>query len=664
MNKRRALQDDIFIVPRLPIDRPVVQYIRQSTRKQLRQNRFSADMQDQDMRDKLLWHGWTSELILQAISKDTGKSGTKRRDEREGLDDLYRLIETDSVGAAAAYNVSRIYRALSKAEVGAFCDLVLEHRVPIITKRRIYWPNRDDNKDLQADFQAAADYIEDHILGVVVAARDYNVAENAAYGGNSLPIGFQVIDDGERKRYAEYTPHAEKIRWLFRRYHELNGNLPLLYRELVHTNFRFPPLGPGIVAPIRLRQDEDGYYLLRNRATLIYVLTNKAYIGIYTYGDSEHKDAHDAIVPIDDFMFAYERLSPVDLAGNEREKKASEKRYGGAKALLDGVLRSDDLPVYTFDDHYVAVDDNDRWIRKEIMVCVANIDAAFTCCFEHVLEKLNNSNRAEQLHAKIEEARVKQQAQAADYTKSLVRIDQEIANAEMAQRVSKNLGDEFGYTEATKQLVQLRKDKTAIEAKQQEASHEATELAQCHDLVDKALCDWCNMKMEEKKRLVKLMMPVADITAPSIHFIRLRCFFGTPYNRTMDMLIYRKDGNRHVWTPEEETVLRQVFSSRTREQIMAALPTCSWGSINQRARQMGLRAINPYTPEKYPLTYSDLQFMAETGAKVDQVVWYMARENEGTGQALSASLQAIAMCLTTQPIRQPGASTTTSPVEQ
>src|SRR5258708_14984657 len=232
MSKRRALQDDIFIVPRLPIDRPVVQYIRQSTRKQLRQNRFSADMQDQDMRDKLLWHGWTSELILQAISKDTGKSGTKRRDEREGLDDLYRLIETDAVGAAAAYNVSRIYRALSKAEVGAFCDLVLEHRVPIITKRRIYWPNKEDNKALMADFQASADYIDDHILGVVVAARDFHVEQDISWGGHGVPVGFQVVidlleDDRTRKHYAIYEPHARLIRWLFRRYRELGGNLPL-----------------------------------------------------------------------------------------------------------------------------------------------------------------------------------------------------------------------------------------------------------------------------------------------------------------------------------------------------------------------------------------------------------------------------------------------------
>jgi hypothetical protein len=291
MSQRRARQEDIFIVRQLPIDRPVVQYIRQSTRKQIKRNRFSGDMQDADMRNILLAvHGYKPELILPAISKDTGKSGTKRRDEREGLDELYRLIETDSVGAAAAFSVSRIYRSLSLAETGRFCDLLLEHRIPFITKRRIYWPTRDDIKALQDDFQAAADQITDHILGVMVAARDYHVQQDLSWGGNAVPVGFQVVEtvlvdeNGEeliRKHYVEYEPHARLIRWLFRRFRELGGNLVLLHKELEHINFRFPPLEPGIYAPLSLHTDTDGYYPLRNRETLINLLRSKTYIGWY-----------------------------------------------------------------------------------------------------------------------------------------------------------------------------------------------------------------------------------------------------------------------------------------------------------------------------------------------------------------------------------------------
>ena len=625
MSKRRALQDDIFIVPRLPIDRPVVQYIRQSTIKQLRQNRFSADMQDQDMRDKLLWHGWTSELILQAISKDTGKSGTKRRDEREGLDDLYRLIETDAVGAAAAYNVSRIYRALSKAEVGAFCDLVLEHRVPIITKRRIYWPN----KALMADFQASADYIDDHILGVVVAARDFHVEQDISWGGHGVPVGFQVVidlleDDRTRKHYAIYEPHARLIRWLFRRYRELGGNLPLLHRELEHTNFRFPPLEPGIFAPLKLRQDEEGYYPLRNRDALIGILTNKAYIGEYWYsGELISKNAHAPIVPLDDFLFAYDRLSPVSLDGTEQERKPRERRYGGATALLDGVVSSGDTPVYVLNGQYVAQARNDGWKNQELAVNVADIDAALCPAFIWLLMRIEHEHRhglREALHEQVESIRKAEQKRANEYSATLARIDQEITNETMAQQVSKREGDEFGYTKATKQLVQLRKDRSAVETKANQASTEASELEECHDLIDCALRDWANMKPEKRKRLVKLLMPFADMTAPSPHFIRLQCFFIVPINAVMELYVYRRHGSRHVWTDSELEALRLLFPVASKDDIMRALPDCSWQAINQKAQSKGLRRSEPYALEP-ALTYSDQRFMADTGARVDEPVW-------------------------------------------
>src|SRR5258708_24978583 len=158
---------------KLPTDKPVVQYIRQSTRRQKKNNRVSGEMQDVDMKNRLLSpaYGWKPELVLEAISIDTGKSGTKGWLERDGLAQLYKLIDTGGVGAVAAHNVSRIYRSLSKAEYGKFCDLLLERGVPFVTSRRIYWPNNSDNNELAKDFQAAADWVQDHVIETMVAAK-------------------------------------------------------------------------------------------------------------------------------------------------------------------------------------------------------------------------------------------------------------------------------------------------------------------------------------------------------------------------------------------------------------------------------------------------------------------------------------------------------------
>ncbi len=633
MSQRRARQEDIFIVRQLPIDRPVVQYIRQSTRKQIKRNRFSGDMQDADMRNILLAvHGYKPELILPAISKDTGKSGTKRRDEREGLDELYRLIETDSVGAAAAFSVSRIYRSLSLAETGRFCDLLLEHRIPFITKRRIYWPTRDDIKALQDDFQAAADQITDHILGVMVAARDYHVQQDISWGGNAVPVGFQVVetvleDENReeliRKHYVEYEPHARLVRWLFRRYRELSGNLVMLHRELEHINFRFPPLEPGVYAPLSLHRDVDKYYPLQNRETLIGILTNKVYIGWYEYGGKLiSKEAHDPIVSMDEFLFAYDRLAPTTLDGQERERKPHERHSAGMSALLDGVVSSGDLPVYVLNGQYVAVAHNNGWKNQTLVVDTEDIDTVLAPVFIGLLRKIEADHRAglrEALQKQIEEIRQAEQKRADEYSAVLARIDKEMDNEAMAQQVSKREGDEFGYTEATRRLVQLRKDKAAIETKMNQASTEASELAECHDLLECAIRDWECMTLVKRKRLVKLLMSAADMTAPSTHFIRLQCFFISPLNRVMELYIYRRKGGRHVWTEEEIDTLRSTFPVGTQEEIMQALPDCSWVAINQKAQKMGLHRDAPYVLEP-ALTWSDTQFMAEAGASMEEVV--------------------------------------------
>jgi len=232
-------------------------------------------------------------------------------------------VDKDRQGRSdSRFNVSRIYRSLSKAELGAFCDLVKEHGIPVVTARRVYWPTEQDNKTLLADFQAAADYIEDHIKGVVIAAKLWHTQNDVSYAGNKVPFGFIVTgmgdDTADRKYYQKYRPHADLIRWLFRRFRETGGNLPLLAKELRQTDFRFPACEDGIAYHVGLHADADGTYPLRTRSAIIGILTNRAYIGWYVFnGVIISKQAHDAIVPMDDFLYAWERLSKVSLDGKD-----------------------------------------------------------------------------------------------------------------------------------------------------------------------------------------------------------------------------------------------------------------------------------------------------------------------------------------------------------
>ena len=145
-------------------------------------------------------------------------------------------------------------------------------------------------------------------------------------------------------------------------------------------------------------------------------------------------------------------------------------------------------------------------------------------------------------------------------------------------------------------------------------------MAECHDLLDCAVQKWETMTAGKRKRLVKLLMPAADMTAPGSHFVRLQCFFASPINAVMELYIYRRHGSRHVWTDDELDTLRTLFPVATKGEIMRALPDCSWVAINQKAQKMSLHRDAPYVLEP-ALTYSDKQFMIATGARVEEAVW-------------------------------------------
>ena len=74
---------------------------------------------------------------------------------------------------------------------------------------------------------------------------------------------------------------------------------------------------------------------------LVSMLSNVAYIGYYLYnGVLVSKEAYEPIVPMDDFLYAYSRLSGRTLDGETNESKPKvDRRYSvGINALLEGSL--------------------------------------------------------------------------------------------------------------------------------------------------------------------------------------------------------------------------------------------------------------------------------------------------------------------------------------
>ncbi|MCZ7570758.1 MAG: recombinase family protein [Ardenticatenaceae bacterium] len=84
---------------RLPTDRPIAVYYRQSTTSQV--GNISTTIQTVDMVEYLKHRGWSEENII-LIDMDAGISGSTAIDERPGMRILFDLITQSKLGAVAS----------------------------------------------------------------------------------------------------------------------------------------------------------------------------------------------------------------------------------------------------------------------------------------------------------------------------------------------------------------------------------------------------------------------------------------------------------------------------------------------------------------------------------------------------------------------------------
>lgn len=609
--------------PELPIDKLIVQYIRQSTLVQVKNNKQSAILQDIKLTRRLMAYGWPDESIIK-IDTDQGKSGQKRRDERKGLDELYRLVLSGQAGAVAAYDASRLYRDLTRVHYTDFVDMCETYNIVVVTYDTIYWPHiRRDMDALIDKFAEAARFIDEVVHGKLIPAKMQAIEESQSYGGHCIPMGFYVEEDedGERKYYVVYEPHAKIVRWLFKRYRELNGNLGKLGREIRAMNLTFPPFaGLETIPHVALRWTGNGYGL-RTRGGLISILTNPAYIGYYIYnGVLISKKAHDAIVDMDDFLYAYNLLSPVTLDGQENtaKPKLDRRQDVACDALLENILKSDGASVYVMagNQTYTAKTNADGWKTIELVAPVSLIDKEFSMVLRMMLlelEKRHQQGFQDGLYELLQQAQEMATREGDTLAGELEKVLKGIRQAELDKKIA--LEEEYadGIRDATRRLKRLHADREALEAKLARSEKEQADLAECQSLSEIALHQWDAMKFSTKLRYVRLLVAQANMTAASPHFLRLDIVIGTPFYRILTGFLYRKHGSRAPWTPEETDTLHRLYPTADRLDVMKALPMRSWESIIQQANIAGLPRSTRLNTARIPqyLSYADVLLMQQ-----------------------------------------------------
>jgi hypothetical protein len=140
--------------------------------------------------------------------------------------------------------------------------------------------------------------------------------------------------------------------------------------------------------------------------------------------------------------------------------------------------------------------------------------------------------------------------------------------------------------------------------------------------------DWQGMKIGKRKRLVRLVVSSANLTKVSPHFIRLDVRLGEPLSTGLTLFLYRTRGSRIRWTDEEDNTLKRLFTSATKEELLAALPNRSWFGITQRGYKMTGMWRNSARNDK--LTYADMRLIKSGQACIERPTWTTDSENMHT----------------------------------
>jgi len=248
--------------------------------------------------------------------QDLGLSGSLDEQRRPGLAHLQRRVESGEVGAVyLTEGMSRLSRDRDRVLGYKLLKLLKGHKCRIRTPEGIY------NPAIPRDWENLADDIEDSAdemkkLGIRLHRRRASKAAEGKHVGTPVCPGFIVNIEGQRNdgsyimdRWIPYLPHQEVVvtaleevvrqRSVFRAVRSLHAAgivFPFFPNELKYMETR---------SLLRLYpKNNRGYVITTN--TLKSLATNLNITGTWQWGQIIREKNHQAIVPQDLFLQAYE----------------------------------------------------------------------------------------------------------------------------------------------------------------------------------------------------------------------------------------------------------------------------------------------------------------------------------------------------------------------
>ena len=244
-------------------------YVRQSTTKQVAQNRESQDYQYR-LQQRAMTLGWPTERV-RVIDSDLGRSG-RETSARSGFQELVAEVSLGHVGIVFGYEVSRLAR--NNRDWYTLLDLAAVFGTLIADNDGVYDP-RLYNDRLLLGLKGTMSEAELHLLRQRLDAGRMNQIQRGAYRQH-LPAGYRRLPDGTVvKDPDDQVRHVIDV--IFTQFAQL-GSIYKVIRYLRQHSITVPRLhhaGPHA---------NQLLWKVACEASVTQFLTNPAYAGVFAYG--------------------------------------------------------------------------------------------------------------------------------------------------------------------------------------------------------------------------------------------------------------------------------------------------------------------------------------------------------------------------------------------
>ncbi len=590
-------------------------YVRQSSPGQIQNNVHSFEMQTDKFVEHFRNKGCTG--VIEIIADDEGKSGTLDIHNMTGMTRIMRLIEGKElikgkrIGWIAAVHVNRLTRDKWLVKPGTIMKECYENDIWLATLRMDF--NFQDEY-CQRVFMLEAEESARHLewMKLVLGGGKAVASSNGYYDGRWIVPGY-IVDrlDPKKKKYIIYGPHAEVVRWLFRRYLELDGNLYALCREVDSMPFLFPEFEKwvdprniakfgGKRAKIKGDSNQEGY---KSTASGIRnILCNPVYIGWWIpINGGLVVDNHEPITDEGLFTYAHKRLSRYGLNGEKQKPEkylCTSKTEGILKNVLHDACDTRMYAISTFTrgkgyQFYKSQEKKGLVQDFHYAVNLEVLDAGFlTKLFERmeVLEKLDGweDKLTERLEAK---------KKSQEYQKNLLQKQIKQAEARWKEmfdtindpEIPKTKQMKIEYATSIAGLENKIADLKNQLAIPDEGEEDETILYEIHSLLPDIASKWLKISFTNRLRFVKALVKKVVVTVAAPSWFKVEVYWKNVIGDFIDVgYLKRTYTNRTDWSEDEKETVRRLYPKADILEILNALPDRSWSSIETMAHNGGV----------------------------------------------------------------------------